>query len=319
MAFLMGFGLLFMTAFLQLSECQNYGSDNGNPSGNTGFVSTGFGSNTGDNGFASNTGNTGFVSSGSSGNSGYGSNVNSGSWSGSSGSVVYPNNDNSGFVPANQRNCAVSSVQAQPMFDMYLFQGAWRVLKRSSAESIDPILNNFLEIFSNSAFFNTKTHSMKARMSYYQSGQEKIMEVSGSSTRSMSIFGIKFDFCQEIPAIFLSPRDPNQPGKFSMRFKTDELGLGFEMDISAVMHGLFGKNFFEFVVLSTDYKNYAIVWNCKRVLPDGTCGENVVLVMSRGKSLTDYQEQLVKTKLATICVDYKELEDEPHLTDECNS
>ena len=77
----------------------------------------------------------------------------------------------------------------------------------------------------------------------------QIMEVSGSSTRSMSIFGIKFDFCQEIPAIFLSPRDPNQPGKFSMRFKTNELGLGFEMDISAVMHGLFGKNFFEFVVL----------------------------------------------------------------------
>jgi len=276
MAFFCGFCLLIFSAFLRLSECQNFGSNNGNPSGNTGFISNG--------------------------NSGFGSNTGS-----------------SGFVPAIQRNCLVSSIQAQPMFDQKQFEGAWRVLKRSSQDSIDPVLNNLLEIFSNSAFFNTKTHSMKARMYTMQSGPgaERIMVVSGSSTRSMSIFGMKFDFCQEIPAIYLSPRDPNQPGKFSMRFRTDELGLGFELNLDEVMNGMFGKNFFEFYVLSTDYQNYAVIWNCKRVADDGTCVENVVLVMSRGKMLTPYQEQLVKAKLATICVDYKALEDEPHLNDKC--
>merc|ERR1712168_366068 len=89
-----------------------------------------------------------------------------------------------------------------------------------------------------------------------------------------------------------SPRDPNQPGKFSMRFRTDELGLGFELNLDEVMNGMFGKNFFEFYVLSTDYQNYAVIWNCKRVADDGTCVENVVLVMSRGKKLTPCQDKV---------------------------
>merc|ERR1719244_2589973 len=110
---------------------------------------------------------------------------------------------------------------------------------------------------------------MRATMIPIQEDNEKVMFVAGASTRSMTIFGVKFDFCQEIPGIYLSNLDPNNPGKFAMRFKTDELGMGFEMDLSAVVHGIFGKNFFTFYVLSTDYQNYAVVWNCKRILPDG--------------------------------------------------
>jgi len=204
------------------------------------------------------------------------------------------------------------------MFNMNDFQGSWRVEKRTSQASVDPVINSFLEIFSNSAFFKTRMHSMRARMYPLQIGGDyKVMVVAGTSTREMSIFGMKFEFCQEIPALYLSARDPRKPGQFSMRFQTRELGLGFDMDLSAVLHGVFGKNFFEFYVLSTDYQNYAVIWNCKRVLPDGSCGENVVLVLSRGKGLSAYQEQLVKAKLATICIDYKDLEDEPQISTEC--
>ena len=42
-----------------------------------------------------------------------------------------------------------------------------------------------------------------------------------------------------------------------------------------------------------------------------------VLVMIRGKALSPYYEQLVKAKLATICVDYKDLEDEAHMSGMC--
>lgn len=224
------------------------------------------------------------------------------------------------FVPANQRNCAVVSVKAQPMFDMKSFAGEWKVVKRTHMRTIDPILYDTFEIFSNSVFFKTKTHSMNAYISAI-TGQdnEEVMTVSGSTTRSKNLFGISWDICQRIPMIHLTARNPANPGQLSLRFRLDE-SLGVEdidLDLTQFMNGVFGKNFFEFYVLSTDYQNYALVWNCKRILPNGNCGDNMVLVMSRGKTLSQYYEALVKAKLATICVDYKDLEDETHTGVEC--
>lgn len=219
------------------------------------------------------------------------------------------------FVPANQRNCAVVSVKAQPMFDMKSFAGDWKVVKRSHMRTIDPIIYDTFEMFSNSVFFKTKTHSMNAFISS-RTGRdnEEVLTVSGSTTRSMNLFGISWDICQSIPPIHLSARNPANPGQLSLRFRLDEtLGVDTNLDLTQFMNGVFGRNFFEFFVLSTDYQNYAVVWNCKRILPNGNCGDNMVLVMSRGKALSQYYEQLVKAKLATICVDYKDLEDEAHM------
>jgi len=86
--------------------------------------------------------------------------------------------------------------------------------------------------------------------------------------------------------------------------------------MTGIMEGLFGENFFDFTVLSTDYQNYAVIWNCKSILPNGKCGENQVLVMGRGKQLTPYHEQLIKAKLGTICVEYDSLHVEEQKSDE---
>lgn len=299
--------LLISAAVWRNAECQVVYPGNSGTSGNAGGNADNSGFVPINSGNSGNSGNTG----GNAGNSGYPFNSGYPSNSGNSGF-----NSGGTFVPANQRNCKVESIKAQPMFDMKSFEGEWKVLKRTNLYSVDPIILGGFQILADSIFFKTTTNSMTAEVqSITNAANEKVMIVKGTQTIAMNFFGMKVATCTTIPPVFLTARNPAEPGKLSIRYRTGEYlpEIDFKIDLTELVTGILGRNFFEFYVLSTDYQNYAIVWNCKRVGPKGECKDNMVMVMGRGKGpLSYYYEQLVKTKLATICVEYNDLEDEVH-------
>ena len=92
------------------------------------------------------------------------------------------------------------------------------------------------------------------------------LTVAGTTVLDMTIFGMKFEMCQAIPPLQLQPDNPAEPGKLSVRFRLgtfmEPLGLGMELpdvDLTAFAEGLFGENFFDFVVLRYDSFRFLIV------------------------------------------------------------
>ena len=125
--------------------------------------------------------------------------------------------------------------------------------------SIDPMIYSYLNalnFISNSKFFQTKSHSMMARIftrpKAFSSPSSSTpaddeMEVNGWSTRTMRLFGFEFEMCQRIPTVQMRARNPREPGKFSLGFRMED--GDFTLDFSPLLRGIFAENFLDFYVL----------------------------------------------------------------------
>ena len=98
------------------------------------------------------------------------------------------------------------------------------------------------------------------------------MSVRGSTIRSMTIFGMKWDVCQGIPALALRPESPSEPGKLSIRFRLNRVLSGLfgikaqgDVDMTGLMEGIFGENFFDFTVLRYFVNIIVMSANCDDV------------------------------------------------------
>ena len=69
---------------------------------------------------------------------------------------------------------------------------------------------------------------------------------------------------------------------------------------------LFQGNTKYFIVVTTDYENYALNYACKKLNTDGTCAASQAWIQSREKTLADKYMWEIEEKLSSVCLSKKD-------------